>query len=59
MNTNETAMTDVSDEDLLGVEGGVIPTWGYITLIGMAFCFGVGVGNAINEAMGVDPAIHC
>jgi hypothetical protein len=46
-------LTDVTTDELAEVDGGLM-------LLVAAFCFGVGIGNAINDAMGVTYGqIHC
>jgi hypothetical protein len=57
-------MSDVTTEELTEIEGGAVPWFGGAVagvLMGVAFCVGVGIGNAINDAWGVDPSteIHC
>lgn len=57
-------MSDVTTEELTEIEGGAVPWFGgalATIAIGIAWCVGVGIGNAINDAMGVNAAdeIHC
>lgn len=55
-------MSDVTTEELTEIEGGAVWTGSLVTIgIGIAFCVGVGIGNAINDAMGVNASdeIHC
>ena len=57
-------MSDVTTEELTEIEGGAVPWFGgalATIAIGIAWCVGVGIGNAVNDAWGVDPSteIHC
>jgi lactobin A/cerein 7B family class IIb bacteriocin len=60
-----TMMSDVTTEELTEIEGGALPVWALGALVtvafGVAFCAGVGIGNAVNDAWGVSYSdeIHC